>query len=494
MSDLAPGGFSHQELVPALMRRYLVFFLPWVFRALHPAEPPLRMRWYLWAMCYAFQCVALGRVTRLVINVPPRNLKSITSVAFTAWMLGNNPRLKFMLVTYAKELNKEHIENLRRVMAHPVYRELFPHTRLVKGGKGSIIRTTLGGGCRSVAVGGATTGFGADIILIDDAMNAQDIVSEAKRAQLERFYSGTILTRLNNKRRGIIISIQQRLGEDDLPARLIESGAEHLNLPAYDDEERVYDIGFGRIYRRPIGELLRPHDEGRAVLRRLRREMGPHAFATQYLGQPAALEGQIIPIGKFQRFNLEDYARRDFEKVVQSWDIASSEDSRADCSVCLTFGLLRKSWYLLHALRFREQLPKVRGRLIAHGDLWHADKVLIEDAGCGTHLWQDLVEMNQAHGVYRVRPDRDKITRMVGQLGMIEDGRIFIPSMAPWLDGLIREWRSFPSARHDDQVDALSQFLIWVKTHAKWVRTTYDPETGRPLHIERPLRNRRHRR
>lgn len=100
-TDLCPPAQGDPNvMIAALMRSFLAFFLPWAFKILHPDRPALNMRWYLWAMCQAFQRAAIGDVPRLVINLPPRNLKSITSVAFTAWMLGSNPRLKIMLVTY----------------------------------------------------------------------------------------------------------------------------------------------------------------------------------------------------------------------------------------------------------------------------------------------------------------------------------------------------------------------------------------------------------
>ena len=476
--------------IAALMRSYLVFFLPWAFRVLHPGEEPLKMHWYLWAMCQAFQLTAIGKTKRLVINLPPRNLKSITSVAYTAWLLGNNPKHKIMLVTYGSSLVKEHIENCRVLMSHPFYQLLFPGTRLKPGGKGHMLRTTLGGGCRSITVGGATTGHGADTILIDDAMKAEDIASEARREELERFYSGTLITRLNNKRRGVVVSIQQRLGEDDLPGRLIDAGAEHLCLPAYDDKEVIYDIGFGRRYRRAIGEVLRPDAEDRETLDRIRREMGPHKFATQFLQQPCALEGNIIRTDAFARFDLNAYERRNFHKIVQSWDLATSEDPKADWSVCMTFGFLEERWYLLDVVRERMGYARLRDRVLAQNNLWRADKVLLEDAGAGTHLWQDFWEGGQLRP-FRVRPTADKVTRMVGQLAYIEDGRLLIPREAPWLPILLSEFRSFPDVSHDDQVDALSQFLIWVKTHPNFGPTEYDPQTGRRLRtIRRPSRRR----
>ena len=486
MSELPGAAQSQQQVSAALMRGFFPFFLPWAFGALHPGVKPLEMRWYLHAMCQAFQKVATGQIRRLVINVPPRNLKSVTSVAFTAWMLGCNPALKFMFVTYGTNLSREHYEHCRKLMSHPFYRLLFPGTRMLPGGRGElIIRTTAGGGCRSVTVSGATTGFGADIILIDDAMKADDISSEARRAELERFFRETLVTRLNNKRRGVIISIQQRLGEDDLPARLIEAGADHLNLPAYDDQERVYDIGFGRRYRRPIGEVLRPDDEPREVLDDLRRMMGARTFAAQYLGQVAALEGSVIQTDAFARFDRDQFERQKYHKLIQSWDLATSEEPGADYSVCLTFGFREERWYLLDVMRDQMKFPKLRDRVVALAGLWKADLVLLEDAGAGSHLWQDLQDRRRSFVTRAVRPEGDKVTRMVGQLALIEDGFLLLPREAPWLDPFLGELRSFPG-RYDDQVDALSQFLNWIKVRPRWAPTEYDPESGRRLRPERP--------
>ena len=305
-NDLPGGQTILSSQARALMRSHLVFFLPWVFHILHPGERPLVMNWYLHAICQALHKTFLGKIQRLVVNVPPRHLKSISAVAFTAWLLGRNARHKIMLVTYGSRLSQEHLANLVRIMIHPVYRTLFPETRLDPGISQGVLKTTAGGGCRTVTVGGATTGFNSDYIIIDDAMKADDIVSEARREELDRFYRATLLTRFNDKRSGRLISMQQRLGEYDLPARLIEAGADHLCLPAWDDKEVVYDIGLGRIYRRPIGEVLRPDDEPREVLEEQRRRMGPRDFATQYLQLPGAIEGNIIRTDRFLRYKRQN--------------------------------------------------------------------------------------------------------------------------------------------------------------------------------------------
>ncbi len=476
--------------VEALMRGWLVAFLPLVYKLLHPGKPPLVMDWYLLAMCQAFQKTAIGDIRRLVVNVPPRHLKSITSTAFTAWMLGHSPSHKFMFVTYGDKLGRDHLEWLEKIMTSPFYRRLFPEVRLLSGGIGrGVLRTTAGGGSRVVTVGGATTGFGADIILIDDAMKAEDITSEARRAELDLFYRGTLLTRLDSKQRGTLISIQQRLGPDDLPARLIEAGAEHLCLPSYDGQEQIYDIGFGRRYRRPPGEVLRPIDEPMEVLEQYRRDMGPHQFATQCLQQPSALEGNVIRLDRLGRYNPEDLPDEPWEMIVQSWDTASSEEPRAAYSVCLTFGLRKRRWYLVDALRQRLSYPALRDRVLALRRLWNAEHVLIENASSGAHLLGDLKRLGPRP--IMIRPEGDKVTRMVGQLALIEDGDLLVPTQAPWLDTFLAELRAFPVCQYMDQIDALSQFLEWTKRKEHWLNIPRDPVTGRKLYVNRPDKPRR---
>lgn len=242
----------------------------------------------------------------------------------------------------------------------------------------------------------------------------------------------------------------------------------------------VYDPGFGRVYRRRPSEVLRPDDEPREVLDQLRKFMGPRDFATQYLQLPSALEGNVIRTDAFPRFDLEQFHRREFHKVIQSWDPATSEEPRADFSVCLTFGRREEKWYLFDVLRAKMRYAKLRDWVKAHARIWRADKVVIEKAGAGAHLWDDL-RFELTVPPMLTRSDTDEITRMEGQLGLIEDGEVLLPREARWLDVFLSELRSFPTTRHDDQVDALSQLLFWTKSNFRYINTRMDPETGRKL-------------
>lgn len=258
---------AHQNLIAVARRQYLKFFLLKVFETLHPGADPLQLAWYLEAVCYACEEVRAGNKKRLIITEPPRHLKSITvSIALVAWWLGHEPSKKFMVASYSQELARQHAQQCRQIMESAWYQALFPKTRLAPRSRTLELITTAGGGRKAVSVGGSTTGFGADVIIIDDCMKADEVRSQAVRDEVKAWFGGTLLTRLNNKRDGCIISIQQRLHEDDLPALLLEKGFDHLNLPAIAEKEERLPIGFGRFHHRKVGDLLDPTREDQAVL------------------------------------------------------------------------------------------------------------------------------------------------------------------------------------------------------------------------------------
>lgn len=458
------------RLRQALMRMHLIFFLIPVFATIKPAEPPLQLAWYLFAMCHALEEAAAGKKRRLVINVPPRYLKSITaSVALVAWLLGRNPSLQIMVATYSDKLSREHGENCRLVMESAWYQALFPGTRLKHGGKAALdLKTTAGGGRLAISVQGSATGLGGDVIILDDCMKADDINSEAVRNELNRWYVNTLQTRLNSKKSGVIISIQQRLGEDDLTARLLEQGADHLCLPAIAEKFEVLPLGLGRVQRRRPGDILDPVREDRETLDDLRRKYGPQVFEAQYQQNPVAPEGNIIRIEKFQRFDYE-IDRDQLERVVQSWDTAMSANPQSDYSVCTTWGYFRGKHYLLDIFRQRLEYPELRDMVIWEARRWNADKIIIEDAGSGKLLLQELGRRRPRLPLFASLPADSKIERMTGQLGQIEDGDVWLPEEAPWIDAFIGECRAFPFGKHDDQVDTLSQYLRFAMRSRGWL-------------------------
>jgi len=214
-----------QQHLDALRRSNFYFFVIEAFRILHPGAALSKER-YLEAMCWQLQEVAEGRMQRLLVTVPPRHLKSVcTSVALVAWMLGHDPSLKVIVASYGDDLARRHAADFRKIMQSAMYRRLFPATRIEpRSNRADEMRTTGRGGRKAVSLGGAVTGFGADVIIIDDLMKAQDALSDRRREEAREYFEQTLYSRLDDKRRGRIIAIQQRLHEDDFAGYLIDKG------------------------------------------------------------------------------------------------------------------------------------------------------------------------------------------------------------------------------------------------------------------------------
>lgn len=450
-----------KQAVDAAVRTNFMAFVIKIFENLNLGEQPLTPSEYLQAICWLFEQQLSMEGGRHIIEVPPRHLKSIiASVAFPAWMLGKNPSASIMIACYSEGLLRQHASDFKRVITSAWYQRLFPALRIAKDGDRLLhLKTTKGGGRQSVSVNGTVTGFGADIIILDDCMKAEGARSEAERQKLFNWYDSTISTRLDNPNKGAIISIQQRLHEYDLPAYLKEKGFETLSLPAIAEKDEHIATGRGRHWHRKVGDLLNPERQSRDLLEMERRTKGPQVFSAQYQQNPVTLEGNMIRLEWFGRYD-EAHDRSWYHKVIQSWDTAVTDSPRSDYSVCTTWGFRDKKWYLLDVYRNKLEYPKLRSKVLQLYWEWKPDKVLIEDASSGKSLEQEL----RAKGPFKplmIPPRGDKVERVNGCLGEIEAGHILLPSEAPWLETLCSELRAFPDGRHDDQVDSISQFIIW---------------------------------
>jgi hypothetical protein len=178
--------------------------------------------WHVETICWHFEQIANGNCLRLMINLPPRSLKSfIGSVAFPAWLLGRDPTKKIVTVSYSADLAAKLTGEFRRLIDTPRYRELFPQMKL--RGKNTEVeqRTSLGGNRYATSVGGTLTGRGGDIIIVDDPIKADSVMSEAERDEVNNWFRNTVISRLDNKMTGAIAIIMQRLHSDDLVGNLL---------------------------------------------------------------------------------------------------------------------------------------------------------------------------------------------------------------------------------------------------------------------------------
>lgn len=294
MHNLA--GFSDPHAaVEELMRRDFGSFL---IRAMPHIQggAALDYNWHIDAIAYQLERVSKGSCRRLIVNLPPRNLKSIMiSVAWVAWRLGNDPMLNFVCVSYSNELSAKHARDCRSIMQSRWYHDLFPGTR-INGSRSAAhdFETTAGGGRLATSIGGTLTGRGGDII-IDDPIKPDDANSDTARDAVNEWFHSTLASRLNDKKRGAIVTVMQRLHQYDLCGMLIETGDwDVLTLPSIAVEDEIIPLTRGRVHARKTGDILHPSREPYAALMAVKQGVGSINFEAQYQQNPVPAEGNMI--------------------------------------------------------------------------------------------------------------------------------------------------------------------------------------------------------
>jgi predicted phage terminase large subunit-like protein len=454
-----------QRELRALLRADFCSFAMRSFLELNPRANFLA-NWHIEAMCAKMQAVRECRIKRLVVCIPPRHLKSlVASIALPAWWLGHDPSAAIINVTYGQDLSDKFARDCRTVMQASWYQQAFA-TRLTNTrAQLQELITSEGGYRMATSVGGVLTGRGADVILIDDSLKPSEALSDARRTAVNDWYDGALYSRLNDKQKGAIVVIMQRLHEDDLVGHVLRrEGWDLLSFPAIAevDEEHIVQTPFGRKpFTRKAGEALQPNREPLATLEEIRATLGAYNFAGQYQQTPAPSGGGMVKEVWFQRYDTTS-APKDFEQIIQSWDTANKPSELSDFSVCSTWGLKSGHFYLLNVLRKKLNFPDLKRAVIEQREMFNASVVIIEDKASGTQLLQELIEAGQSMAT-AFKPDGDKIMRLHAQTATIENGFVHIPREAHWLADYLHEMTVFPNGRHDDQVDSTSQALAWSK-------------------------------
>ena len=446
----------------ALMRRDFRAFVHKVFATLSPGQPFVRS-WHIDAIAYALERVRRGETRRLILNMPPRSLKSImASVAFPAFILGHEPARRLICVSYSADLAKKHSNDFRAILESPWYKRAFPTTRIgpYKNSE-TEIELTARGFRLATSIGGTLTGRGGDIIVIDDPLKPEDAASETKRDAANEWFKSTALSRLDNKLTGAIVLVMQRMHMDDLTGFVLSLSRPDewtvLNLPAGAENDEDIPVSPTAVYHRKRGEALSPQREPVSVLQSLLRQLGSDAFSAQYQQAPMPPGGAMIKRAWVRRYPCLP-PEKDRPFIIQSWDTASKGGPDNDFSVCTTWFRTRANEYFLaDVYRARVDYPQLKAKVLELALLWRARRVLIEDAGVGTALFQEL--RGKVPGVIAVRPDRDKISRMSAVSAKFESGLVYLPERAPWLADFESELFAFPGTRHDDQIDSVSQAL-----------------------------------
>lgn len=448
-------------LLKLKLRSEFKWFIAKCFGTLNPGTEYLS-NWHIDAIAWHLEQVRLGRIKRLIITMPPRSAKSISaSVAFPAFIHGHDPTKEIITVSYAQGLASKLRNDYRMILSSGWFRDLFLKTRIdPKKESEQEVRLTQRGVRLATSVGGVLTGRGADIIIIDDPLKADDAHSEAQRNKVNEWYSSALVSRLNQKSKGAIVIVTQRLHVDDLVGHVTEFDDNWtvLNLPAIAAEDQRIPIGPSRYHHRKQGTLLHPARETQAVLDELKLNIGSAAFEAQYQQSPIPPGGHM-----FRREWLNYYPFlpeiTDDDTVFQSWDTASKTGLQNDWSVGTTWLYKNGLYYLMDVVREKLNYPDLKARMLAEAQQYQPWFILIEDTGVGTGLIADLkAESFDAIGIPATQ---SKEARANIQTPKFESGRVWLPETAPWLSELEAELLAFPAGRHDDQVDSIVQALAY---------------------------------
>jgi len=337
IEDLPPHLQRHA--LNEILREDFRAFLRQVFETLHPGEDYMQT-WHIDLLCGKLARQRQGKRLRKIINLPPRSLKSIiVSVALPAWLMGHDPAVKIIVVSYADDLARKFSRDFRTIVTADWYRELFPAMKLGKNTE-TEIATTQGGYRIAASTGGVLTGRGANLIILDDPIKPQDAESEVARPKNNHWFDKTLFARLDSKQHGSIILVMQRLHQNDLSGHLIEKGGfDLIALPARAISDERWRLPDGRIHRRKAGQALHPERESLEVLAEIEASQGSRVFQAQYQQAPVPAEGNLF---KAAWIRYGDHPPLDQMEIVQSWDTATGIGAKNDRSVGTTWGIKDK--------------------------------------------------------------------------------------------------------------------------------------------------------
>ena len=319
------------------------------------------------------------------------------------------------------------------------------------------VATTANGYRLATSIDGSLTGRGGDIIIVDEPLKPSEALTESRRVWVNNWFNNTLLSRLDDMRTGAIIVVMQRLHDDDLTGALTAISRK-MGPPETAGDRRSGRGNPDRSWQISYSPRRR-HSASRAnaeIQLEARRILDPETFAAHYQQAPVPPRGIIIRRIWVQYYDVLP-VRNSSSVVVQSWDTASKGGELNDWSVCTTWLIQDRRYYLIDVLREQLDYPSLRARAIAHARAYKPNRIVIEDTGVGTGLIQELKKAS--FPVVAVKPERNKKTRMQIQSAKFEAGMVFFPKQAPWRSDYEAEIFAFPNVHFDDQVDSTSQAL-----------------------------------
>jgi predicted phage terminase large subunit-like protein len=412
-------------------------------------------------MAHAFERVVRGECKRLIINMPPRHSKSeFASYLFPAWFLGKYPHKKVIQTSHTAELAVGFGRKVRNLVDTDVYKEIFPGVGLQSDSKAAgRWATNKGGDYFAIGVGGAVTGKGADILIIDDPHSEQEAaLAEVNPEIYDKVYEWyTSGPRQRLQPGGAIIIVATRWSLRDLTGKVIKAEAQRGG-------EGWEVIEFPAIL--PSGNPLWPEFWSLEELEALKEELPNSKWMAQYQQNPTSEGAAIVKREWWQIWDEDRPPPCEF--VLMSWDTAFEKGNRADYSALTTWGVFyhpdetgkaQANIILLNAFRERMEFPRLKQVAIDQYKDWKPDGVIIEKKASGAPLIYELRAMGIPVQEFTPSKGNDKISRLNAASDLFASGRVWAPD-THWAEEVIDEVAAFPSGEHDDYVDSVSLAIM----------------------------------
>jgi len=434
-------------------------------------------------MAEAFERVASGQLKRLIINMPPRHTKSeFASYLLPAWFLGKYPEKKIIQTAHTAELAVGFGRKVRNLVQSEGYGKVFD-TKLSSDSKAAgRWNTHLGGDYFAIGVGGAVTGKGADLLIIDDPHSEQE-AKQGNPAVFDSVYEWyTSGPRQRLQPGGAIIIVMTRWSKRDLTGQILKNAEK-------DGVNEWEVIDFPAIL--PSGTPLWPGFWKKEELEALKAELPVAKWEAQYQQNPTSEEGAIVKRDQWQIWEKSDPPSCEY--VIQSWDTAFEKNNRADYSACTTWGVfqhpnkngdLRPNIILLDAFKQRMEFPELKKKAFDMWREWNPDTLLVEKRAAGAPLIYEMRKIGIPLSEYTPGKGSDKIARVNAISDLFASGVVWCPETR-WADEVMEEMASFPNGDHDDLVDSSSQALLRFRQGG--FISVYSDEEDEPRYFRRRM-------
>jgi predicted phage terminase large subunit-like protein len=413
-------------------------------------------------MAAAFEKVAKGECKRLIVNMPPRHTKSeFASYLLPAWFLGKFPEKKIIETAHTAELAVGFGRKVRNLVDSDVYKSIFPGVGLQSDSKAAgRWATSAGGDYFAIGIGGAVTGKGADILIIDDPHSEQEAtLAESNPEVYDKVYEWyTSGPRQRLQPGGSIIIVMTRWSKKDLTGQVIKSAMQRSG-----EEWEV--IEFPAIL--PSGKPLWPQFWELKELEALRTELPNAKWMAQYMQNPTSDVSAIIKREWWKWWEYDDPPEVNF--IIQSWDTAFLKTQRSDYSACTTWGVFYEidpltrretaNIILLNAFKKRMEFPELKQKAFEEWKEWDPDSIIIEAKASGAPLVAEMRHMGIPVQEFTPSKGNDKIARLNAVADIFASGKVWVPRTY-WAEEVVEEIASFPSGEHDDLVDSTSQAIM----------------------------------